>query len=166
MPCIYPSTSKDTGERYDYMMDQWLHLIENESNWIANAANAASLMALLMEDINWSGFYLYDGKELVLGPFWGKPAETRIPLGKGVCGQSAQARKTIRVEDVHQYPGHIACDISSSSEIVIPMIREDGSLIGVLDIDSPEIGRFEAIDQEYLEKFVALLIKHIDWPRF
>ncbi|MCD4715035.1 MAG: GAF domain-containing protein, partial [Clostridiales bacterium] len=122
MACMYPSSSKAPEILYPYIMDEMKKLLGEESNWIANAANAASTLGFLLHDLNWAGFYLYNGEELVLGPFWGKPAVTRIPMGKGVCGTSAESRTTIVVPDVHQYPGHIACDLFSNSEIVIPLV--------------------------------------------
>lgn len=165
MACMYPATSTEPEVLYPYMMRELEKLFETESNWIANAANAAATLGFLMPQLNWAGFYLYNGVELVLGPFWGKPAVTRIPLGKGVCGDSAAAQKTIVVYDVHQYPGHIACDLFSNSEIVIPLVKE-GHLIGVLDIDSPEIGRFSEQDQKGLEEIAKFLIERIDFPIF
>jgi GAF domain-containing protein len=143
-------------------MDEMKKLLSEESNWVANAANAAATLGFLLHDLNWAGFYLYNGEELVLGPFWGKPAVTRIPLGKGVCGTSAESRTTIVVPDVHQYPGHIACDLFSNSEIVIPLVKDD-QLIGVLDIDSPEIDRFTPVDAAYLESIAKLIMEYIDF---
>ncbi len=165
MACMYPATSTEPEVLYPYMTNELEKLFETETNWISNAANAAATLGFLMPQLNWAGFYLYNGEELVLGPFWGKPAVTRIPLGKGVCGDSALARKTTVVYDVHQYPGHIACDLFSNSEIVIPLVK-DGYLIGVLDIDSPEIGRFSEQDQMGLEAIAKLLIERIDFPIF
>lgn len=162
MACMYPSSSKAPEILYPYIIDEMKKLLIEESNWIANAANAASTLGFLLHDLNWAGFYLYNGEELVLGPFWGKPAVTRIPLGKGVCGTSAESRTTIVVPDVHQYPGHIACDLYSNSEIVIPLVKND-QLIGVLDIDSPEIDRFKPVDVAYLESIAKLIMEHIDF---
>lgn len=149
-------------EQYAMLIKQLSALLDGESNAIANLANASALLGQFLHDINWVGFYLMDHEqeELVLGPFQGLPACVRIPLGKGVCGTSAQKRETVRVEDVHQFPGHIACDAASNSEIVIPLIK-DGKLLGVLDIDSPSLNRFDETDQLYLEKFVQELVKHI-----
>jgi GAF domain-containing protein len=115
---------------------------------------------LEIHDVNWIGFYLVKEDQLVLGPFQGKPACTRIPLGKGACGTAAAMKSTISVADVHQFPGHIACDQASNSEIVVPMIV-GGELIGVLDIDSPQIDRFGRHDKEGLEKLVELLVSHL-----
>ncbi|PFA69694.1 histidine kinase [Bacillus sp. AFS015802] len=137
-------------------------LLEGEPNPIANLSNASALLNQFMDRINWVGFYLYEeeSNQLVLGPFQGLPACVRIPLGRGVCGTSASEQKTLRVEDVHQFPGHIACDAASQSEIVIPLVKE-GKLIGVLDIDSPEKARFDEEDQKYLEIFTEELVKHL-----
>lgn len=162
MACMYPSPSKAPEILYPYIMDEMKKLLSEERNWIANAANMASTLGFLLHDLNWAGFYLYNGEELVLGPFWGKPAVTRIPIGKGVCGTSAESRTTIIVPDVHQYPGHITCDLFSNSEIVIPLIK-DNKLIGVLDIDSPEIDRFKPVDVAYLESIVKLILDYIDF---
>jgi GAF domain-containing protein len=132
-------------------------LIVGESDWIANLANASALLYQTLPDLNWAGFYLLKNDELVVGPFQGKPACVRIAIGKGVCGTAAARRETIIVPNVDEFPGHIACDTASKSEIVVPMIRRD-SLIGVLDLDSPKLGRFDAADREGLEKFVRVLL--------
>lgn len=148
-------------ENYDLVKKQFQALLHGEKNQIANLSNASALLNQFLDRINWVGFYLMDeNNELVLGPFQGLPACVRIPLGKGVCGTSAKTRETIRVEDVHQFPGHIACDAASNSEIVIPLIK-DGKLLGVLDIDSPEKNRFDELDQEQLEELTAILIEHL-----
>ncbi|WP_178024176.1 GAF domain-containing protein [uncultured Paenibacillus sp.] len=152
--------SGSRAERQNAVLSQLQALIYEESSQIANLANAAALLNFFLDDINWVGFYLYDGRELVLGPFQGLPACIRIPLGKGVCGTSAERRETLRIEDVHAFPGHIACDAASNSEIVVPLVKED-RLIGVLDIDSPLKGRFDAEDQAFLEQFVATLVKQL-----
>lgn len=163
MACMYPATSSSPEILYPYIEKELIKLLGSETNWISNAANAASTLGFLMPMLNWAGFYLYDGSELILGPFWGKPAVTRIQIGKGVCGDSAKLRKTIVVEDVHQYPGHITCDLFSNSEIVIPLVKNN-QLIGVLDIDSPEIGRFQEDDRIALEKIATIMLDHIDFP--
>lgn len=141
------------------LLQQLTALIEDEPNAIANLANASALLAQYLDEINWVGFYLMDQEELVLGPFQGLPACVRIPLGKGVCGTSAASCKTLLVPDVHEFPGHIACDAASESEIVIPLLK-DGILLGVLDIDSPRKNRFSEADQQALERFVDVLVKH------
>jgi GAF domain-containing protein len=149
-------------KNYELVGKQLKALIEDEPNLIANLANASALLNQFLDRINWVGFYLYEESknELVLGPFQGLPACVRIPLGKGVCGTSAGERKTLLVEDVNQFPGHIACDAASQSEIVVPIIK-DGTLIGVLDIDSPEKGRFDEIDRQGLEAFVRVLCESL-----
>ncbi len=165
MACMYPSPSNAPEVLYPYIKKELVKLFEPETDWVANAANAASTLGFLMPQLNWAGFYLYNGQELVLGPFWGRPAVTRINIGKGVCGDSAASRTTIVVPDVHQYPGHIACDLLSNSEIVIPLLK-DGKLIGVLDIDSPEVERFTESDRIGLEDIVQLLIETIAFPPY
>lgn len=150
---------KSREDNYELVLKQLEALLEGEHNRIANLANASALLNQFMEDINWVGFYLLEGDELVLGPFQGLPACVRIPLGKGVCGTAAIRRETVRVDDVHLFPGHIACDAASQSEIVIPMIAGD-DVIGVLDIDSPRKSRFDEVDQIYLERFVEVLMRH------
>ncbi|AEN87324.1 MULTISPECIES: GAF domain-containing protein [Priestia] len=141
---------------YELVIKQLRALLEGESNTIANLANASALLNQFLNEVNWVGFYLMEDGELVLGPFQGLPACVRIPLGKGVCGTAAQNQKTERIEDVHAFPGHIACDAASQSEIVVPIVK-DGQLLGVLDIDSPIKNRFDEIDQQYLEEFVKEL---------
>ncbi len=164
MACIYPCSSKEPSTLYPYMLDTIKTLLEGEEDWVANAANSAAAIGFLLHDLNWAGFYLYRNQQLKLGPFWGKPAVTCIEMGKGVCGTSAETLKTIVVEDVHQFPGHIACDLFSNSEIVIPLVQ-NGQLIGVLDIDSPEIGRFSDADKLGLETIAAYLSNAIQWPK-
>ncbi|RUS45963.1 GAF domain-containing protein [Cohnella sp. AR92] len=148
------SGSREENERI--LLSQLKSLIEDEPSRIANLANASALLNVYLTDINWVGFYLLEEGELVLGPFQGLPACVRIALGRGVCGTAAAKRDTIRVEDVHQFPGHIACDAASNSEIVIPLYAK-GELIGVLDIDSPLKSRFSEEDQLLLERFTQLL---------
>lgn len=127
---------------------------------IANLANASALLWSALEDINWAGFYLMENGQLVLGPFQGKPACIEISIGRGVCGTAAQQKKTLVVPDVHAFPGHIACDGASNSEIVIPLMRGD-EVFGVLDIDSPVFDRFSEADREGLESFAAILSENI-----
>ena len=126
----------------------------------ANLANASALLYQTMEDLNWAGFYLMEDGQLVLGPFQGKTACIVIPVGKGVCGTAVARNETVLVEDVHRFPGHIACDCASNSEIVIP-IRKDGAVIGVLDLDSPKLSRFTREDQAGLEEFVRILERNV-----
>jgi len=132
-------------------------LLTGESDPIANLANAAALLFWSLPAINWAGFYLLKEQQLVLGPFQGKIACVRIKLGQGVCGNAAERRQTLVVRNVHEFPGHIACDSASNSEIVVPIIKND-ALIGVLDIDSPEFARFDDNDKTELQKFVQILI--------
>ncbi|MEO3945626.1 GAF domain-containing protein [Gorillibacterium sp. CAU 1737] len=143
---------------YRLVQEQLRHLIQDEPDAIANLANASALLGQFLQDINWVGFYLLKGNELVLGPFQGLPACVRIPVGRGVCGTAARDRATVLVEDVHAFPGHIACDAASNAEIVVPLLK-NGELLGVLDIDSPRHGRFDEIDQAELEKFCAVLVE-------
>lgn len=144
-------------ETYALLQQQAEALLHGEHDRIANAANLASLIWHSLPGLNWAGFYLFDGKELVLGPFMGKPACVRIAIGKGVCGTAALTQLTQLVADVHAFPGHIACDAASQSEIVVPLLR-DGALLGVLDLDSPLLGRFDAEDREALERLAALWV--------
>ncbi|NLM96094.1 MAG: GAF domain-containing protein [Halanaerobiaceae bacterium] len=137
-------------------------LLGNERNMIANLANASALLFNSLPDVNWAGFYLMGGGELVLGPFQGKPACVRIPIGKGVCGSSARDRKTYLVDDVDEFPGYIACDSDSRSELVVPVII-GGTVFGVLDIDSPVRKRFDELDRKYMEAFVDILISKTDF---
>ena len=136
-------------------------LLEGVPYRIANYANASALLYETLPDLNWAGFYLLRGGKLVVGPFQGKPACVHIPIGKGVCGTAAALDATQRVADVHAFPGHIACDCASNSEIVVPLHRQ-GAVCGVLDIDSPRLGRFSAEDQEGLEAFAAVLERMIE----
>ncbi|XWN52913.1 GAF domain-containing protein [Anoxybacillus flavithermus] len=148
-------------ENYALVIEQLQALISDEKNVIANLANAAALLNYFLHDINWVGFYVAEGNELVLGPFQGLPACVRIPFGKGVCGTAAIEKRTVRVADVHTFPGHIACDAASQSEIVVPMMK-NGVVIGVLDIDSPIKNRFDEIDEQYLQRFVETLVQHLN----
>ena len=142
-------------------LEAYLH---DERDWLVNLANASALLYERLPELNWSGFYLWRGGELVLGPFQGKPACTRIKLGRGVCGSTAQAKTTTVVSDVHAFPGHCACDSASASEIVVPLLLEGGRLLGVLDLDSPLPARFDAEDARGLEAFAQRLVAGIDWP--
>ena len=153
-------TDKRAG--YRELEIQLRALLAGERDAIANCANTAALLWHSLPGSNWAGFYRFTGNELVLGPFQGKPACVRIQLGKGVCGTAAATRKTVRVPDVHQFPGHIACDLASNSEIVVPLLK-DGALLGVLDLDSPVVRRFDAEDQAGLERLAMVLIAATDW---
>ena len=136
----------DTKTMYRDLASALEGLVAGESDWVANMANAAALIWETLPDLNWAGFYRNVGGELVLGPFQGRPACIRLAFGSGVCGVAAQSRQVQRVEDVNAFPGHIACDSASSSELVVPIIRDD-VLIGVLDLDSPRVGRFTNEDE-------------------
>ncbi|RQW21123.1 GAF domain-containing protein [Bacillus sp. C1-1] len=150
------SYSNDKQEAYELLLKQAKALLEDEPSTLANYANASALLGQFLTDINWVGFYVLNKNELVLGPFQGLPACTRIAIGKGVCGTAVSENKTMRVADVHTFPGHIACDAASNSELVVP-VRYDGKVIAVLDIDSPLKNRFTEEDQHYLEQFVATI---------
>jgi GAF domain-containing protein len=146
---------------YTALCNELKALIADETDWIANLANASALLFDSLREVNWSGFYLLKGTELVVGPFQGKPACVRIAVGRGVCGTAAQQRTSIVVQDVNQFSGHIACDSASNSEIVIPMIKND-QLIGVLDIDSPITNRFDDEDRQGLEAVVEVLLSQYE----
>ncbi len=137
-------------------------LIGDERDWVANTANAAALIFTSLTDVNWAGFYLLRGGELVLGPFQGQPACIRIALGRGVCGTAAAERRTLVVPDVHAFPGHIACDAASRSELVVPLLAGD-RLLGVVDLDSPQPGRFDAEDAAGIEALATLVAARSDW---
>lgn len=154
------ATSSLTGskpEQYAQLTAQAQALVHGEPDRIANAANLAALIFNALPSINWAGFYFYDGRELVVGPFQGLPACVRIPLDKGVCGAAASTRQSQRIADVDAFPGHIACDSASRSELVIPLVKGD-ALIGVLDLDSPELDRFDADDQRGLEAIAQVFV--------
>jgi GAF domain-containing protein len=144
-------------DQYADLRRQMNVLLAGEPNPIANAGNFSALVMASLSSLNWCGFYFYDGIELVLGPFQGKPACLRIPLSRGVCGAAASSRQTQLVPDVHAFPGHIACDSASRSEIVVPLVR-DGVLIGVWDVDSPELNRFDAVDQQGMEALCQIYL--------
>lgn len=152
--------SGDREKDYPLLIKQLQALNEGEKNHIAILANASALLNQYLSNVNWVGFYLWEDDELVLGPFQGLPACIRISYGKGVCGSALSEKKTQRVEDVNAFPGHIACDSASKSELVVPLFIND-NIYGVLDIDSPSINRFDNVDQHYVEKFAATLIEHI-----
>ena len=147
-------------EQYAQLTAQARALVEGESDRIANAANLAALVYHSLPDLNWAGFYFYDGTELVVGPFQGLPACVRIPLDKGVCGAAARTRQTQRVADVEAFPGHIACDAASRSELVVPLVH-GGELVGVFDLDSPRVNRFDEEDQHGLEAIAAAFVESL-----
>ncbi|MCA1799268.1 MAG: GAF domain-containing protein [Xanthomonadaceae bacterium] len=142
---------------WDELLAEARSLVAGEPDFIANAANLSALLFHALPEVNWVGVYLLKDGELVVGPFQGKPACVRIPLGKGVCGTAAAKRETVVVDDVHAFAGHIACDADSRSEIVIPLLR-DGALVGVLDVDSPVPARFTAVERAGLERIAQLLM--------
>jgi GAF domain-containing protein len=146
---------------YELRAAQLQALLAGESDFIANAAQFAAFLFHELESLNWAGFYLARGDELVLGPFQGKVACVRIPFGRGVCGAAAATRQTQRVEDVHAFAGHIACDSASNSELVVPLLK-DGRLIGVLDLDSPSLGRFSEVDQRGIEQLCEIFLAASD----
>jgi GAF domain-containing protein len=152
----------DKAAGYRELEKQLRALLQGERDTIANLANAAALIFQSLPDLNWAGFYRHVGNELVLGPFHGKPACVRIPVGKGVCGTTAARQETVLVPDVHTFPGHIACDAASRSEIVVPLLK-DGQLLCVLDLDSPRLNRFDATDKIGLEKLVEITVAACDW---
>ncbi len=155
--------SAGTATDYGALGEELTALLQDEREWLANLANTAALLCLRLPGLNWVGFYLWRRDCLVLGPFQGKPACVRIHRGKGVCGAAAARRNTVVVADVHQFPGHIACDSASASEIVVPL-EIPGRQLGVLDLDSPHRGRFDARDQAGLERLATILLQATDWP--
>lgn len=159
---VIPAQKK---KNYALLLKQVEGLIEGEHHTISVLANVSALLKSSLEDINWVGFYLLHKGELVLGPFQGKAACMHIPLRKGVCGTAVVKDETQVVEDVHKFPGHIACDSASASEIVIPL-RNRGRVVGVLDIDSPSLGRFDAVDADGLEKIARIIEEACDWKHF
>ena len=159
---VWNMTSQITSKRelYDQLASQLRGLLEGEHDLIANAANFSSLVFHSLPDLNWAGFYLLKDGELVLGPFQGQPACVRIAMGKGVCGTAAAKRETVIVPNVHEFPGHIACDTASTSEIVVPIMKGE-KLIGVIDLDSPSQSRFDEEDAAGLETLAGILLASI-----
>ena len=151
---------KDKAADYASLAQELESLLAGERDLIANAANTTALLFNALPDVNWVGFYFLKGGELVVGPFQGKPACVRIALGKGVCGTAAAKRRTVLVPDVHAFPGHIACDAASRSEIVVPLLVTSG-LLGVLDLDSPGIERFDDLDRRGLERLAAIFLSSL-----
>jgi L-methionine (R)-S-oxide reductase len=150
----------DRSEQYAQLLEQARALMHGERDRVANAANLSALVYHALPGLNWVGFYFFDGTELVVGPFQGLPACVRIALGRGVCGTAATTRATQRIADVHAFPGHIACDAASRSELVVPLYDGD-TLVGVFDLDSPQPDRFDAIDQQGLEAIAAAYLDAI-----
>ena len=155
---------KDKKELYNFLEDQVVSLLTGERDMIANCANFTALLYHYLPDVNWLGFYFLKENQLVVGPFQGKPACVRIDLGKGVCGTAAVKKKPLIVPNVHEFPGHIACDVRSNAEIVLPLIK-DGELVGILDIDSPVFSCFDREDQKGLERLLNYLISTTDFIR-
>ncbi|HWU75023.1 MAG TPA: GAF domain-containing protein [Rhodanobacter sp.] len=156
-----PQTYASKHEHYADLLQQARGVLHGERNLIANAANFAALIYHSLPEVNWAGFYLFDGTELVVGPFQGKPACIRIALGRGVCGTAAQTRQTQLVRDVNAFDGHIACDAASQSEIVVPLVKADGSLLGVWDVDSPVTDRFDEEDRVGMEALCAVFMASV-----
>lgn len=148
--------------QYQLLLAQHEALLDGEWNALSNLSNASALLRQALPNSVFTGFYLFDGQELMLGPFQGHVSCVHIALGKGVCGESAQTGKTLIVDDVRMHANYISCDSTAMSEIVVPMVK-DGKLLGVLDLDSSLVGDYDAIDQEFLEQFVAILIEKTDW---
>jgi L-methionine (R)-S-oxide reductase len=159
---LIPRVDFDKPKLYHLVVGAATQLLGSERDALANAANLAALVYHSLPDLNWLGFYFLKDGELVVGPFQGKPACVRIALGKGVCGVAAERRETVVVTDVSEFPGHIACDAASRSEIVVPLVM-GSRLIGVLDADSPLVGRFDAEDREGFERLVRLYLEGSDW---
>lgn len=156
---IFASVNRaDKTETYRFLLENARILLDGETDFLANSANLSALIFHTLPDLNWAGFYLYKNGELVLGAFQGKPACVRIQIGKGVCGAAAEKRETVIVRNVHEFPGHIACDAASNSEIVIPIVK-DNRLIGVLDVDSPVLNRFDDADKRGLEAAIEILLE-------
>lgn len=150
------------AEHYADLAAQARGMLAGEPDLIANAANFSALVYHSLAQVNWAGFYLFDGTELVVGPFQGKPACIRIALGRGVCGTAAQSRETQLVRDVHAFAGHIACDAASQSEIVVPLVNADGSLLGVWDVDSPVSDRFDEEDRVGMQMLCAVFMESVN----
>lgn len=149
-------------QKYESLLSMMDSLLKDETDVITNLSNASALIKALVSDVNWAGFYVIKNNELVLGPFQGLPACNRIQIGKGVCGTSALKGETMLVKDVHSFPGHIACDSQSNSEIVIPL-KQNNKVYGVLDLDSPTVGRFNEEDKTYLEKVAEIINKYVNF---
>lgn len=159
---LEPLENMTNEERYKYMLVLLRGQLSSEENDLANISNATGIIMTSMDRLNWAGFYILRGEELVLGPFQGLPACNRIKVGEGVCGKAVEERKVQRVADVNEFSGHIACDAASQSELVVPIIKDE-KVYGVLDLDSPEKGRFTELEEKYAIKFVEELNKYINW---
>lgn len=151
-------------QKYKYMLILLEGQLSSEKNDMANLSNATAIIKAIMDRVNWSGFYFLRGNTLILGMFQGLPACNRVEIGTGVCGAAVTEKKLQRIENVHDFPGHIACDSATNSELVIPIIKDD-VVYGVLDLDSPDIDRFTELEEKYLVQFVDKLNKYIDWSK-
>ena len=161
MEYIYP---ENKVEMYELLQQQLKAILDGESDVIANLSNVSAILNGALKEINWVGFYLMKNESLILGPFQGKLACVHIEIGRGVCGTAVKEERTQLVDDVHVFPGHIACDSASNSEIVVPL-KKDGKILGVLDIDSPKLARFDKEDQIHLEKIAEILVQACDWSK-
>lgn len=161
---LEPLKKMNDVEKYKYMLILLKGQLSSETDNLANISNASAIVITCMKRLNWAGFYILREDELVLGPFQGLPACNRIKVGKGVCGIAILEQKAQRIENVNEFPGHIACDSASNSELVIPIIKDE-KVYGVLDLDSPEKGRFTELEQKYMMKFVEILNEYVDWER-
>lgn len=159
---LEPIKNMNEEERYKYMLILLKGQLSSEKDSLANISNASALIFNIVEGLNWAGFYILREGELVLGPFQGLPACNRIKIGKGVCGTAVESKEIQLVEDVNEFPGHIACDSASNSELVLPIIKA-GKVYGVLDLDSPLKGRFKELDKKYFVKFMESLNEYINW---
>jgi len=153
--------SDDKRENYERLLETLPHYVDTKEPWYTVLANASAILDYFLDEVNWVGFYVSEKGGLYLGPFQGVAACTKILIGHGVCGQAAENKETLIVDDVEAFPGHITCDASSKSEIVVPIMVKKGELFGVLDIDSPKKARFDETDREYLEKVVAVLVDNL-----
>jgi L-methionine (R)-S-oxide reductase len=156
-----PALDGSKTQQYAELAQQARALLHGERDRTANAANLSALVYHALPQLNWVGFYFFDGTELVVGPFQGQPACVRIALGKGVCGTAAVSKRTQRIADVDAFPGHIPCDSASRSELVVPLFKRDGSLVGVFDLDSPVLDRFDADDQHGLEEIASIFLESL-----
>lgn len=161
MEYIYP---ENKVEMYELLQQQLKAILDGESDVIATLSNVSAILNGALKEINWVGFYLMKNGSLILGPFQGKLACVHIEIGRGVCGTAVKEERTQLVDDVHVFPGHIACDSASNSEIVVPL-KKDGKILGVLDIDSPKLARFDKEDQIHLEKIAEILVQACDWSK-
>lgn len=160
----YEKIQVDEENTYEVLVESLRALLVSDDDPVSQLANASALIMDTLNELNWVGFYRYKDSQLVLGPFQGKPACTRISLDRGVCGAAARLKKTMRIDDVHAFPGHIACDHASRSEIVLPLLSKNGVLLGVLDLDSPRLSRFSQRDEEGLSSVARLLEEIVHWP--